>query len=131
MATFQPITPNWLTPAFDDFTDTDPELQLAYDYADYPSDMSGEGNWTDMFLTPSDEFPVGRLWINPETNNIGLEALPNGNITYATKVALELREFHHNGVDAMRTYDFLKDQYFAGEEQSGDLADAKVNDEPR
>ena len=126
MTTFQPITPNWLTPAFDDFVDADPELQLAFDYADYPSDMSGEGNWIDLFLTPSDEHPVGRLWINPDTGSIGLQALPGGNITYATKVALELREFHHNGVDAIRTYDFLKGQYFANEEQTGDLKGAKV-----
>jgi hypothetical protein len=56
--TFQPITQNWLTAAWDKFVEDDPELENAYGYADYPSEMYGEGNWIDLYLTDSDEFPV-------------------------------------------------------------------------
>lgn len=124
MTTFQPITPNWLTAAWDEFVRDDPELQDAYGYEDYPSDAGGEGNWIDLFLTNGDDFPVGRLWINPESNDIGLMELPDGNINHATKVALTLREFHHHGVSPLQAYDFIKNEYFCGEEQTGDLADA-------
>jgi hypothetical protein len=127
--TFQPITPNWLTAGWDQFTADDPELQLAYDWSDYPSDRSGEGNWTDLYLDESDEFPVGRLWINPDTENIGLQALPQGNISYLTKIALELREFRHNGADPLTAYEYIKRDYFAGEEQTGDLADARAQNQ--
>jgi hypothetical protein len=127
--TFLPITPNWLTGAWDQFIAEDPELEYAYDYANYPSDMYGEGNWIDLYLTDSDEFPIGRLWINPETENIGLQALPQGNISYLTKIALELREFRHNGVDPLTAYEYIKRDYFAGEEQAGDLADAQARNQ--
>lgn len=124
MTTFQPITPNWLTAVWDQFVADDPELQQAYDYTDYPSEMSGEGNWLDMYLTPGDEFPVGRLWLNFETENIGLQQLPNGNISYATKVALELREFHNAGVSPILVYAHIRNDYYCGVEQTGELAQA-------
>lgn len=126
MSTFQPITPNWLAGAWDQFVRDDPELELAYDYEDYPSDMTGEGNWIDLFLTVTDEFPVGRLWLNFETENIGLEQLQDSNINHATKVALTLRELHHHDVNAIRAYEFIRNEYFAGQELTGELSDAVV-----
>lgn len=126
MTTFQPITPNWLTAAWDAFIEADPELQDAYGYDDYPSDLGGEGNWIDMFLDTTDDHPVGRLWINPESSDIGLQELPNGNINHATKVALTLREFNHHGVSPLQAYSFVKNEYYCGEEQTGDLADVTV-----
>lgn len=123
MSTFQPITPNWLTAAWDQFVMDDPELQDAYGYTDYPSDLAGEGNWIDLYLDESDNFPVGRLWINPESGDIGLQELPDGNISHATKIALTLREFNKHEVSARLAYNFVKNEYFAGEEQTGDLAD--------
>lgn len=124
MPTVEPITPNWLTAAWDQFVADDPELQVAYDYADYPSDMTGEGNWVDLYLDPTDRFPVGRAWINPETDNIGLLALSNSNIDHLTKSALQLREFNYHGVPALTAYDFILNDYYAGEQQTGELADA-------
>lgn len=124
--TLQPITPNWLTAAWDQFVAEDPELQQAYDWPDYPSEMSGEGNWLDLYLTPTDDFPVGRLWLNFDTENIGLELLPQGNINYATKIALELREYHHHGVNAINAYSQIRNDYYADEEQTGELSSAKV-----
>jgi hypothetical protein len=126
MSTFQPITPNWLTAAWDGFVKDDPELQDAYDYQEYPSDLGGEGNWVDLYLTNTNEVPVGRLWINPETENIGLQELQFGNISYLTKIALELREFAHNGVSVLQAYDFIRKQYYADEQQTGDLATARI-----
>lgn len=126
MSTFQPITPNWLTAAFDQFVADDPELPMAYDYTDYPSEMSGEGNWLDLFLDETERFPVGRLWINPETGNIGLEELKYGNISHLTKIALELREYHYHDVDPLQAYSNIRSNYYADEEQTGELADAKI-----
>jgi hypothetical protein len=126
MSTFQPITPNWLTGVWDEFIKDDPELQNAYDYTDYPSDLGGEGNWVDLYLTDSNEFPVGRLWVNPETENIGLQELQFGNISYLTKIALQLREFNYHEVGVLPAYDFIRNQYYADEQQTGDLANARI-----
>lgn len=126
MTTFQPITPNWLTASWDEFTKEDPELQDAYNYPEYPSELGGEGNWLDLYITDTDEFPVGRLWINPETENIGLQELQYGNISHLTRIALELRELNYHGVSALQAYDFIRGQYFAGEQDTGDLAKARI-----
>jgi hypothetical protein len=104
----------------------DPELMKAYGWDDYPSDLAGEGNWVDLFLDETDDHPVGRLWINPDSGDIGLIALQHTNITYASKVALELREFAHHGVGPRLAYDYIKDDYYCGEEQTGELKEANV-----
>jgi hypothetical protein len=122
MTTFQPLTPNWLSASWDQFVADDPELQDAYGYDDYPSVLGGEGNWVDLYLTLSDEHPVGRLWISPESSDIGLLELPNSNTDHATRIALTLRELNHHGVSVFRAYDYAKSMYFAGEEQTGDLS---------
>jgi hypothetical protein len=46
-----------------------------------------------------------------------------------TKIALELREFNHNGVNPMQAYDYIKRDYFANEEETGDLADARAQNQ--
>jgi hypothetical protein len=127
MSTFQPQTPGWLSPAWDQFYMDDPELQEAYGYPDYPSDMTGEGNWIDMFLDVAGQFPVGRLWLAPDTGSVGLEAVLNGDQTWLTKAALELREFNKHNVGIFSAYDYIKAGYYCGEEQTGDLKDARVN----
>lgn len=124
MTTFQPMTPNWLSGGWDQMVKDDPELELAYNYEDYPSEMSGEGNWMDLYLTTSNEFPICRVWLNPETENIGVQYLPGGNDTHATRIALQLREFNHNGVDAIRAFDFVTKQYYAGNWKTGELSEA-------
>ena len=127
MSTFQPLGVVTQVAAWDEFVRDDPELANAFGYEDYPSDLGGEGNWVDLYLDTSDEFPVGRLWINPESSDVGLIELPNGNINHATKVALTLREFNHHGVSPLQAYDFIKREYYCGEEQTGDLADANTD----
>lgn len=122
MSTFQPMTPNWLSASWDQFVADDPELQDAYGYSDYPSELGGEGNWVDLFLDESDDHLVGRLWVNPESSDVGLQELPGSNTDHATKVALTLREFNHHGVSVLQAYEFIKNEYFCGEEQTGDLA---------
>lgn len=124
--TFQPITPNWLSATFDQFMANDPELVAAYDYPDYPSEMTGEGNWVDIYVTETNDFPIGRLWVNPETDNIGLEQLEYSNPTYLTRLALELRELNYHDVPVLQAYDFIRSAYFANEQDTGDLANAKV-----
>lgn len=124
MSTFQPIRFSWLSASFDNFVQDDPELAVAYDYPDYPSEQSGEGNWIDLYLDATDEQPVGRLWINPDTENIGLEPLKGGNTDYLTKIALELREFNFNGVSALQAYDFIRQQYYAGVTETGELSES-------
>ena|SRR6516165_513137 len=126
MTTFQPITPNWLTAAWDQFAASDPELEQAYGWPDFPSDRSGEGNWIDLYLTETDDFPIGRLWINPDTQNIGLIPLPDGNISYQTKIALELREYKHHRTDPLTAYDQIKSEYFGTQEETGNLKSAGV-----
>jgi len=126
MSTFQPIRFSWLSASFDNFVQDDPELPHAYDYQDYPSEQTGEGNWVDLYLTEDDSNPVGRLWLNPDTENIGIEPLKGGNTDYLTKIALELREFNYNGVSALQAYDFIRRQYYAGVAETGELADAKI-----
>lgn len=126
MTTFQPVTPNWLTGAFDQFVVDDPDIIDAYGWDDYRSEMSGEGNWVDMFLDEAGEFPVGRIWFSPDTSDIGLELLPEGNLTWLTKSALELREFSKRGVSIFQAYEYVKRDYFCGEEQHGELTEAKV-----
>lgn len=123
MSTWPP-TPNWLSPMFDQFMMTDAELTMAYDWPDYPGELDGEGNWTDCYLNRDDEVAVGRVWVNPETNTAGILYL-GGNLTYYTKSCLELREFFRHGVPALSAYDFIKSEYYAGAEQSGDLTKAK------
>lgn len=126
MTTFQPIGANWLTASWDDFIREDTELDQARGWPEYPSDMTGEGNWVDLYLTETEDFPVGRLWINPDSGDIGLEPLQFGNITYLTKIACELREFNHHGVSARSAYDYIKQGYFAEDESTGELTEAKV-----
>ena len=126
MTTFQPATPNWLSAAWDTFSAEDPSLQGAYDLRDYPSNQSGEGNWVDMYLTEDESNPIARLWVNPDTENIGLILLPASNVDYATKCALELRQLRDAKVDATAAYSYIKQQYFAGEEQTGELEDANA-----
>lgn len=126
MATFEPITSNWLSGAFQQMMEDDAELTEAYGWADYPSDMEGEGNWVDLYLTEDEEHPVGRLWMNPDSGDIGLIALRWGNTDYLTKIALELREYKRHGVTIFQAYDQIKGEYFAVEEQTGELKEAKV-----
>jgi hypothetical protein len=130
MPTAEPITPNWLSASWDNFVENDPTLQDAYDLRDYPSNQIGEGNWVDLYLTDSEEFPVGRLWINPDTENIGINTLPGSNIDHLTKCALELRQLRAAGCDVFQAYDYIKSQYYAGEEETGELADADPNAGP-
>lgn len=118
-----PPPPSWLGPAWDTFAALDPELEQAYHYSDYPGDMAGEGNWTDLYLDQSNI--VGRLWVSPENGATGFLPVDNGNLTYATKAVLELREMFHHGVEALVAYDFIKSQFYCGEEQTGDLKQAK------
>jgi len=127
MSTFQPITPNWLSASWDDFNKEDSELIEAYDWPDYPDVMEGEGNWIDLYLDSGGKTLVGRLWVCPESQCIGLEQMPNGNATWLTKAALNLREFYRHDVGVLSAYDFIKEDYYCGEEQTGDLSDAAVN----
>jgi hypothetical protein len=127
MTTFQPQTPNWLSPSWDDMYKEDPELIEAYGYPDYPDKMTGEGNWIDLFLDAGGQTPVGRLWIGPDAQTIGLEQVQNGNVTWLTKSALNLREFNKHGVGIFSAYDFVKNDYYCGEEKTGDLSDARVS----
>jgi hypothetical protein len=115
---------NWLTESFINMVNEDPELIDAYEYDDYPNDMTGEGNWIDLYLTESDEHPVGRLWVNPETQNAGVMPLQNSNADHLTRVALELREFAHHEVDATDAYDIIRGYYYAHQQKTGELADA-------
>lgn len=126
MTTFQPITPNWLSGAWDAFIQDDPELQAAYDYPEYPSELYGDGNWLDLYLTATDDHPIGRLWVAPETDNIGLQELRGGNTDHLTRIALQLREFSYHGVSVLQAYDFIRRQYYADEQQTGDLANARI-----
>ncbi|UOW92894.1 hypothetical protein SEA_LEOPARD_16 [Mycobacterium phage Leopard] len=126
MPTVEPITPNWLSATWDRLSADDPSLQAAYDLRDYPSEQSGEGNWIDLYLTESDDHPVGRLWLNPDTENIGLIMLPGSNIDYITKAALELRQLRAANVDVFQAYTYIKSQFYAHAEQTGDLADASI-----
>jgi hypothetical protein len=120
-----PPTPNWLGPAFDSFVQADPELIQAYDWPDYPGDMAGEGNWLDLYIDANGANPVGRLWVNPDKSVVGISFLEGGNLTYYTKACLELREMFHHEVTPLMAFDFIKQQFFAGEQQSGELANAQ------
>lgn len=119
-----PPYPKWLGPTFGDWCQEDPELLEAYEWPDYSGTMTGEGNWVDLFITQTDDFPIGRLWISPDQECVGMLPLPGGNQDYMTKSILELRELLHHEVDAFRAYDYIKNQYYADEEQTGDLSDA-------
>lgn len=125
MTTFQPLRSNWLSAGFDQFVQDDPTLPEAYGYSDYPSDMLGEGNWIDLFLDDSDRFPVGRLWSDLESN-VGLIELRSCNTSYLTKSALELRQLQNAEVHPINAYNFIREQYYCGEEQTGELADANA-----
>lgn len=120
-----PPMPKWLGPTFDQFAQQDPQLIEAYEWDDYPGEIKGEGNWIDLYLTPGDDYPVGRLWLSPDQEACGLMPLPNCNHDHMTRIILELRELHTNGVDAFAAYAYAKDQYYAGEEQTGELRDAR------
>lgn len=123
---FKPITANWLSPAFDHLIFPYPELMVAYKVPDYPGAMEGEGNWIDMYLDEKGEHPVGRLWVNPENDGCGVQALPASHLDYVTRDALRLRVFHALDVWVLEAFDRIKAQYYAGETQTGDLAEAYV-----
>jgi hypothetical protein len=118
-----------LTAAWDQFSENDPELEQAYDWPDFPSDRTGEGNWIDLYLTDSDEFPVGRLWINPETENVGLEELKWGNTDHLTRIALQLRDCHHRGLSPLEAFEYVKGEYCCGAMQTGSLADTQARNQ--
>lgn len=128
--TFQPMRGSWLSPGFDRILADEPELLMAYNLDDYPDDMSGEGDWVDMYLDNAGKFVVGRLWVSADNNSIGCEALPDGgNMDHLTRVALQLRQFNQEHVPVLVTFDFIKSQYQCGPTNTGDLKNAEVSSE--
>ena len=127
MSTFQPLTPNWLSDGFAMIVADEPTLPDAYGLTDYPSDQTGEGNWIDMYLTDnSDQFPVGRLWVGTDTENIGLSELPGSNLDHLTRCALELRQLNEANVSVLQAFDYIKGLYYADAWHTGDLNEAMV-----
>lgn len=102
------------------------ELLRVYELPDYPGDMSGDGDWIDLFLDLTDEHPVGRLWISPKNNGCGTIAAELCNMDHATRVCLQLRDFQHHGLSALQAFDCVKDEYYCTQTETGDLADAKI-----
>lgn len=120
--------PKWLSgPTFHQWVLEDKELLSAYDWPDYPGEMVGDGNWVDVFVTETDDFIIGRLWVNPEANSVGLEFIEGGDLLHFAKAALTLREFYHHGVDALQAYEYIKREFYCGEEETGELKDAVLS----
>jgi hypothetical protein len=124
--TFQPATANWLSPGFEQILKNEPELFAAYEYPDYPDDMSGDGDWVDLYLDDTGNDPVGRLWFAPDTDSVGVMSVPSGNGDHFTRIQLQLRDFHHQGLVPAGAFDFVRNDYFASEVRTGDLADARA-----
>lgn len=123
---FLPATANWLSPGFDHITEAEPELLRAYELPDYSGDMSGEGDWTELYLDPTDDHPVGRLWVSPENNGCGIIAAELCNMDHATRVCLQLRLFQLHGLSALQAFDYVKNEYYCTQIETGDLAEAKI-----
>ena len=124
--TFQPMRGSWLSPGFDNILADEPDLLLAYELPDYPREMSGEGDWVDLYLDADGKFPVGRLWMSPDNNSMGCEILADGgNMDHLTRVALQLRQFNEVDAHPISAFEFVKDQYQCGPINTGDLVKAK------
>lgn len=119
--TFKPIPPNWLSPGFTQICEAEPELVSAYDLPDYPGRMTGEGDWADLYLDDAGEFPVGRLWVAPEIDSIGVEELPGSNTDHLTRIALQLRNFNRQGVPPLNAFAHIMGEYATANVGFGDL----------
>lgn len=122
-----PPFPKWLGPSFDQWSQQDPELIPAYDWPDYPGEPTGEINWVDLYLDEAGKYIVGRLWISPDAGSVGVAPVEGGNFDYITKSILELREMYRHDVSVFSAYDYVKAQYYCGEEETGDAKDVSPN----
>lgn len=122
-----PPYPKWLGPSFDQWAQQDPELIPAYDWPDYPGPRKGEGNWVELYLDEAGKFPVGVVWLSPEHGSVGIIPAENGNYDYVAKSVLELREMFRHEVSPFAAYDYIKGEYYCGEEETGDLKDVGPN----
>lgn len=129
MSTFQPTSPNWLGPGFSIITEAEPELIAAYNMPDYPSEDTGEGDWVDLYLDAAQQHTVGRLWVAPEENSIGLIELPGSNTDHLTRIALQLRDFQYNDVPVMNAWQYIteNDGYTNANNGFGMVKDAAVD----
>lgn len=121
-----PPEPKWMGPGWDTHLESDATLTEAYNLPDYELDESGdtEVNWLDLYSDASGTNPVGRLWLMPDQEACGVMPLgPCDTVLLAVSI-LRLRQMKSAGVDAFTAYESIRESFFAGEEQTGDLQDA-------
>lgn len=124
---FRPVNPKWLSPGFDRLV-TKPLLD-AYELDDYPDAMEGDGNWVDLYFDEGGQNLAGRVWVNPDADAVGMQRQSyDANGDYMTRDALQLRIFHDRSVPALEAFDIIKDQYYCGEVQTGDLSSIVADD---
>ena len=121
-----PPEPKWMGPGWDRYAEADPTLVEAYGLPDYPFSDDGdtEVNWLDLYADDDGLNPIGRLWLMPEQDACGLMPLPACDTVLMAVLILNLRQMYAAGVDAFTAYESVRETYFAGGEETGDLADA-------
>lgn len=107
----KPIDPRWLSAGFDKLA-TD-EILAAYELADYPGLLAGEGFWCDLFADEKLQWPIGRLWTD-RLNGCGLLWLPRMNADHYTHQALQLRLYRREGLSASEAFDRIATKWWTG-----------------